>query len=96
MAKATTINIKTDVETKKAIEALYSAFGLSVSEAVNIFFKKSLMTYGLPFELKIPQYNEETLEALKEVQEIKMNPHLYKKYDNFEDLFRDLYSDDEV
>jgi len=60
MAKTAVINIRTDTETKKAIENLYSAFGISVSDAVNIFFRKSIMQNGLPFDMQIPRYNTET------------------------------------
>ena len=49
MAKTSVINIRTDIETKQAIEELYSAFGITVSDAVNIFFKQSLMQNGFPF-----------------------------------------------
>lgn len=38
MAKGSVINIRTDSATKQAIENLYSQFGITVSDAVNIFF----------------------------------------------------------
>ena len=53
MAKTAVINVRTDDETKQAIEKLYSAFGITVSDAINIFFKKSLMENGLPFDMQI-------------------------------------------
>ena len=55
MAKTALINVRTDLETKKAIEDLYSAFGITVSDAINIFFKKSLMHNGLPFDMQLPR-----------------------------------------
>lgn len=60
MAKNTVINIRTDIETKQVIELLYARFGITVSDAVNIFFRKSLMEGGLPFEMRQPRYNAET------------------------------------
>ena len=66
MAKDSVINIRTDSTTKKAIESLYAQFGISVSDAVNIFFRKSLMEGGLPFEMKQPRYNIETEAAIQE------------------------------
>ncbi|MDR2132504.1 MAG: hypothetical protein LBP30_04070 [Clostridiales Family XIII bacterium] len=42
MAKTSTVTICTDNETKKEIEYLYGRFGLTVSDAVNIFFNKSI------------------------------------------------------
>lgn len=70
MAKDNVINIRTDAATKQAIEALYSQFGITVSDAVNIFFRKSLMEGGLPFEMKQPRYNRETEEAIQEARDI--------------------------
>ena len=70
MAKNMVINIRTDAETKQAIESLYSKFGITVSDAVNIFFHKSLMEGGLPFEMKQPRYNAETEAAMQEANDI--------------------------
>lgn len=70
MAKDNVINIRTDAATKQAIESLYTQFGITVSDAVNIFFHKSLMEGGLPFEMKQPRYNRETEEAIQEARDI--------------------------
>ena len=93
MAKNAVINVRTDIETKSAIEELYSAFGISVSDAINIFFKKSLMENGLPFDMQIPRYNKETLSAVEEVMEMERNPNLYKSFQSVEDLLEDLNDD---
>ncbi len=95
MPKTSVINIRTDSETKKAIEDLYSAFGITVSDAVNIFFKKSLMQNGLPFSMEIPRFNADTLAAIAEVREMKKNPELYKSFDSVEALFEELNADDD-
>lgn len=65
MVKNNVINIRTDAGTKQAIKALYAQFGITVSDAVNIFFRKSLMEGGLPFEMKQPRFNRETEEAIQ-------------------------------
>ncbi len=96
MAKTAVINIRIDAETKKEIEALYSTFGITVSDAVNIFFRQSLMQNGLPFAMQIPRYNSETMAAIGEVAKMKQNPHLYRSFDSVEELFEDLNSDDEI
>ncbi len=70
MAKNMVINIRTDAETKQAIESLYSKFGITISDAVNIFFHKSLMEGGLPFEMRQPRYNAETEAAMQEANDI--------------------------
>ena len=90
MAKTAIINIRTEPDTKKEIEELFSMLGLTVSDAVNVFFKKALMTQAIPFEVGIPRYNKETWEAMKEAEDIKKNPQNYKMYDSFKELLADL------
>ncbi|WP_295714776.1 type II toxin-antitoxin system RelB/DinJ family antitoxin [uncultured Megasphaera sp.] len=48
MAKTATINIRIEPEIKANVEKLFSSFGITVSDAVNIFLRKSLMEGGVP------------------------------------------------
>ena len=41
MAKTANLNIRVDPEIKSSAEALFSSFGLTVSDAVNIFLHQS-------------------------------------------------------
>ncbi len=87
MAKTTNINIRTEPEVKQKIESLYSQFGITVSDAVNIFFRQSIMQGGLPFQMQIPEYNAETLAAIDDVNNDRdMSP----VFDNTDDLMRSL------
>ena len=92
MAKTSVINIRIDSETKQAIEDLYLSFGISLSDAVNIFFKKSLMENGLPFDMRLPRYNAETIAALEEADKISKNPNA-KKYSSFSELLDEVKSE---
>lgn len=85
MAKGSVINIRTDSATKQAIEGLYSQFGITVSDAVNIFFRKSLMEGGLPFDMKQPRYNSETEAAMQAARNIVSGevPSKPQSTDNF-------------
>lgn len=87
MAKTSVINIRTEAETKQAVEQLFSQFGITTSDAVNLFFHQALMYGGLPFEVKIPQYNAETLAAMQEAKEISKSG---KSFDNPDEMFREL------
>jgi len=51
--KTNVMTIRAEPQLKSDIEKLYGSFGITVSDAVNIFFHKSLMVGGLPFDLKI-------------------------------------------
>jgi len=70
MAKAASLNIRIDPDLKKGVEALYSQFGLTVADAVNIFFHKSMMMGGLPFDLLLPKYNCPTEAAIQEANDM--------------------------
>ncbi len=59
-------NVYLDVKLKKQAKEIYKHYGLSLSEAVNIFLAQSVFSRGLPFEVKIP--NDMTLQAMKDVE----------------------------
>jgi DNA-damage-inducible protein J len=58
-------NVYLDTNLKEQAKEIYKHYGLSLSEAVNIFLAQSVFNRGLPFEVKLP--NAETLEAMKDV-----------------------------
>lgn len=70
MAKTANINVRIDPETKSSAEKLFSSFGITVTDAINIFLRKSIMEGGLPFEMKQPRYNTETETAMNEARAI--------------------------
>ena len=95
MAKTAVINIRMESETKKDAEELFEACGLTLTDAINIFIKKSLNYGGIPFKIKAPRYNKETLAAIREVQEMKKNPHLYKSYSSFDEIMEEIRNEPE-
>jgi DNA-damage-inducible protein J len=87
MAKTTNINIRTEPELKQKVENLFSQFGITVSDAVNIFFHQAIMQGGLPFQVQIPQYNADTLAAIDDVNNNRNMSHAFESMD---DLMRSL------
>jgi len=59
-------NVYLDTNLKEQAKEIYKHYGLSLSEAVNMFLAQSVFNRGLPFEVKIP--NDMTLEAMKDVE----------------------------
>ena len=59
-------NIYLDVNIKDQAKEIFNQYGLSLSQAVNIFLTQSVLNRGLPFDVKIP--NEETLQAMRDVE----------------------------
>jgi DNA-damage-inducible protein J len=70
MAKTSNLNIRIDPNTKEAAEKLFSNFGITITDAVNMFLHQSLLTDGLPFAVKIPQPNATTLAAMQAIEDI--------------------------
>jgi len=67
-------NIYLDVNIKNQAKEIFNQYGLSLSQAVNIFLTQSVLNRGIPFNVKIP--NDETLQAMKDVE----------SGDNYEDV----------
>ncbi|MDR1917990.1 MAG: type II toxin-antitoxin system RelB/DinJ family antitoxin [Christensenellaceae bacterium] len=84
--------IRLRAEDKEAVENLYKSFGITFTDAVNMFIAKSLAENGLPFELKHKRYNAETENSITESREmLKLAKEgKIKSYDNTEDLFKAL------
>lgn len=93
MAKTANINVRIDPETKASAEQLFSSFGITVTDAINIFLHQSLMVGGLPFEMKQPRYNAITEAAMHEARDITSGKVLVKKYSSAHELMADLDSD---
>lgn len=96
MSKTANINVRVDPDLKARAEKLYGSFGLSVTDAINIFLHVSLMEGGLPFEVRQPRYNAETEAAMKEARGIMDGSIPAKRYDSVDDMFKDALAEDTV
>jgi DNA-damage-inducible protein J len=64
MAKTEFIRARIEPELKEEVLSIFQTLGLSLTEAINLFFHMVKLNRGLPFEIKIP--NEETLQAMED------------------------------
>lgn len=94
MAKTANINIRIEPQTKAQAEALFSSFGISVTDAINIFLKTSIMEGGFPFQIKQPRFNRETELAILEARKIMDGSINSKGYSSLSELMSEL--DNEV
>lgn len=95
MAKTAILNVRTDPDVKAQAEALYQQFGITLTDAVNIFLRKSVMVGGLPFAMKEPRPNAVTLAAMDETEDILAGRIRAKRYSSARELFADLDAEDE-
>ena len=89
MAKTENLNIRIEPEIKKEAEITLEYLGLTMAEAVKLFLKQVIMTDSIPFEIKVPRYNKETLEAIEEAKKISKNSKA-KTYTTVKELMEDL------
>lgn len=90
MARDASLNIRTDSEIKALAEALYASFGITLSDAVNMFLNVSVMEGRMPFELRQPRFNAETEAAIAEAEAIEEGRMTARSFQTVEDLFADL------
>ena len=90
MAKTASLNIRMDPEIKMTVDGIFSRFGITVADAVNIFLHKSIMVGGLPFDMTLPQYNGETLAAMQEARDIASGKIQAKGYTSLAELNAEL------
>ncbi len=55
--KTGTFQMRINPEVRREVEAVYAAYGLSLTDAINVFFQQSLNEEGLPFLLS-PENSE--------------------------------------
>lgn len=93
--KDTNFNMRMNSQKKSALESLYSSLGMTLPEAVNIFFENSLLVGGLPFNVRLPRYNQETEAAIQEARDIMAGNISAKSYNSARELFDELDSEDD-
>ncbi len=87
MSTTRTINLRVDSDLKSRAEAIFSELGLPTSTAINIFLKSVVRYGGIPFDMRLSRPNEETLQAIDDV-----NHHrgLSRKFSSVDELMEDL------
>lgn len=63
---------------------------MTMTTAFNIFAKKVVREYRIPFEIGGERPNQETLEAMEEVRHMKEDPSEGKTYTDVDEMIREL------
>ena len=94
MAKTDTLNIRIEPNLKEQAEETLNYLGLTMSEAVTLFFKQVVINDGIPFEIKKPKHNRKLKKAMKEAdkltEKLEKHPEQVKVYNDFNELWEDL------
>jgi DNA-damage-inducible protein J len=84
MPKTKTVTVRVDPELKDDVEQIFTELGLSVSQAISLFYKQVQLHHGLPFEVRIP--NETTRRALADAEARRD----LTRFANTDEMFADL------
>ncbi len=83
----TNVNIRMEENLKKQFDALCNELGLTMTTAINIFAKTMVRQRGIPFEVSLSIPNEETLQAIDDVNNER---NLSRHFHSVEELMEDL------
>ena len=84
MAKSAVISTRIDPDLKNNAEYILKELGLTVAQAITLFYKQVELQHGLPFNVKIP--NPETKKALEDAKARKN----LKGFETTDQLYEDL------
>ena len=88
---STNINIRMDSDLKRQFEAFCADMGMTMTTAFNIFAKKAVREYRIPFEISGEMPNAETRKA---IEDARKGIGLSKAYSSVEELMEDLNAED--
>ena len=89
MSRSAVLNLRIEPEVKVGAEELFGSFGLTVTDAVNVFLRQSLMRGGFPFEVVRYKPNAVTQAAIAEAEQLLRDPNA-KSFTSMEELRNDL------
>lgn len=86
-----TINVNVDEKTKRQAKETLDYLGTNFTNLINMLLRQVVLTGSIPFEVKIPELNNETIKAIEDAQK---GIGLSKKYTDVEEMLKDLKKED--
>lgn len=84
------LTMRIDDELKKQAEELFNELGMNMTTAFTVFAKQAVREQRIPFEITREAPNQETIEAIKEVEQMKKDPSIGKSYIDVDEMIREL------
>ena len=94
MAKTASLTMRIEPNVKASAEELFASMGITLTEAINMFVYKCLAVGGIPFDLKQPNWNQETIDAFEEGDKIAKGEIEAKYYTDVDQMFTDILSEE--
>lgn len=93
MAKTSSIHVRVEPKIKEEAERILNNLGMTSAEAITIYLRQIILNCGIPFEIKMPQFSNEMLEAIEEANEMEKSPENYTSFESVEAFMEDLHNE---
>lgn len=84
--------IRVDSKTKKEATRVADYFGFDLPSITRAFYKQMIREYRIPLTLSGPEPNEESLQAIRETEEI-LRSGSGKSYTSAEEMFQAIFNE---
>lgn len=84
--------VRIEENLKQQATELFSSLGLDMSSAINVFLRQAVLRGGLPFNVELPGYKSEVIEAMEEAKRISRDPNT-KLYTDTRQMFEEILSE---
>ena len=91
MANTSNVSFRIDSDLKAQADQLFSALGMNMTTAFNIFLRQSVREGCIPFSITTHTPNADTVAAMLEARQLLNDPNT-KRYSNVEDALKELKS----
>lgn len=88
-----TINVNVDEKVKEKAKETLEYLGTNFTNVINMLLRQIILTESIPFEVKIPKLNAETIKAMEEVEKGK---GLSKGYTDLNEMWNDFEKEDRI
>ena len=82
-----TINVNVDDNVKEQAKETLEYLGTNFTNVINMLLRQIILTESIPFEIKIPKLNAETIKAIEDAEK---GIGLSKGYTNLNEMWKDL------
>ena len=86
-----TINVNVDEKVKEQAKETLEYLGTNFTNVINMLLRQIILTESIPFEIKIPKLNNETIKAIEDAEK---GIGLSKGYTDLNKMWEDLEKED--
>ena len=91
-AQKALIKVPVDATLKRDADGLFAHLGFDTQTAVRIFLTRAVHSGGIPFVVSDLPYNQETIDAIMESEQLLRDPNA-KTYTNVDEMIQEILAD---